>query len=92
MEQKLRLNEFKTLYKAWGRGIPWWDHLLLGLLVWLETKLIDYRVESTVSEAIEEYEAVEEQPESLVKGIYSETGSNFFDEMRITASFSDKNT
>lgn len=53
MEQKLRLNEFKTLQKAWSRGIPWWDHLVFALLWWLEEKVIDYRVKTTVDEAIE---------------------------------------
>lgn len=56
VEQKLRLNEFKTLQKAWSRGIPWWDYLVFAFLWWLEEKIIDYRVKTTVDEAIKEVE------------------------------------
>jgi len=86
VERRLRLNEFKTLYKAWKRGIPYWDHLLLGLLYWVEEKIIDYRVKTTVDEAIKEYETlhtVEPTPP-----VYTETpgeGSLGVSEMRLTA-------
>lgn len=55
MEQKLKLQEFRVLYRTWKRGIPWFDHLLLGLLVWLEEKLIDVRVKVEVDEAIKRF-------------------------------------
>lgn len=87
-ELTLRLNEFKILYKAWGRGIPWWDHLLLGLLWWLEEKVIDYRVKTTVTEAIEEYKKIEPPLPDYVTPIYTETlseSATSLPEMRITA-------
>ena len=59
MEQKLKLEEFRVLYRTWRRGVPWIDHLLLGLLVWLEEKLIDARVKVEVDQAIEEYKKIE---------------------------------
>lgn len=59
MEQRLKLQEFRVLYRTWKRGVPWIDHLLLGLLVWLEEKLIDARVKVEVDEAIKEYKKIE---------------------------------
>ncbi len=55
---ELKLNKFRALYKTWKRGIPWLDHLLLGLLVWLEQKLINQRVKTEVDEAIKEWETL----------------------------------
>ena len=89
---KLRLNEFKTLYRVLRRGWPdWAAFLLLGFLVWVEEKVIKVRVETTVSEAIEEYETLHSPPEVVVSPpVYSETGSGFFDEMRLTAPWVDR--
>ena len=91
----LRLNEFKTLYRVLRRGWPdWAAFLLLGLLVWVEGKVIKVRVETTVSEAIKEYETLQADaigvalsPPTVVvpPPVYSETGTGFFDEMRLTA-------
>ena len=86
MEQELRLNEFKALYKAWKRGVPWLDHLLLGLLVWLESKLIDNRVRVELDEAIREWETL--QPPSIQSPVYTEKPSDTstgLPEMRLTA-------
>ncbi len=86
MEQRLRLNEFKTLYKAWSRGIPWWDHLVFALLWWLEEKIIDYRVKTTVDEAIKE--VVLPSLPDMVTPIYTERPSDTsvsLPEMRLTA-------
>ena len=86
MEQKLRLNEFKTLQKAWSRGIPWWDHLVFALLWWLEEKIIDYRVKTTVDEAIEKV-VLPPMPD-MVTPVYRETPSatsTRLPEMRLTA-------
>ena len=89
MEQELKLNEFKVLYKTWRRGIPWLDHLILGLLVWLERKLIDYRVKTTVDEAIKECETLHKVPmPDMVTPVYTEKpseASTRLPEMRLTA-------
>jgi hypothetical protein len=89
VEQKpitLRLNEFRALYKAWRRGVPWLDRLLLGLLYWLEEKLINNRVKVEVDEAIK---AVELPPlPDMVSPIYTEGPSETsvsLPEMRLTA-------
>ena len=100
MEQKqrvneltLRLNEFKTLYKAWSRGIPgsrfsgqWWDHFIFGCLWWLEEKIIDHRIKVEVDKAVE---TVELPPlPDYVTPVYTEQpgeGSLGFSEMRLSA-------
>ena len=101
MEQKrLRLAEFHVLYRTWKRGIPWLDHLILGLLVWLETKLIDARVKVEVDEAIREYETLHEVPmPDMVTPVYTEKPSDTsiarseqatsLPEMRLTAPWYD---
>jgi len=86
VEQELRLNEFKALYKAWKTKIPWVDHLLLGLLVWLESKLIDNRVRVELDEAIKEWETL--HPPSIQSPVYTEKPSDTstrLPEMRLTA-------
>ena len=89
MGQELKLNEFKALYKTWKRNVVWFDHLLLGLLVWIETKLIDNRVKTEVDEAIKEYETLHEvSMPDMVTPVYTETPSDTstrLPEMRLTA-------
>jgi hypothetical protein len=88
---ELSLNEFKTIYRLLRRGWPdWAAFLLLGFLVWIEGKTIKTRVKNTVSEAIEEYEKVDPPTVVIPPPIYSETGSDFFDEMRLTAPWVDR--
>ena len=86
MEQELRLSEFKALYKTWKRNVVWFDHLLLGLLVWIEGKLIDNRVKVEVNEAIKELETL--HPTDTVSPIITEKPSDTstrLPELRITA-------
>ena len=88
MEQELRLNEFKALYKTWKTKISWIDHLLLGLLVWLETKLIDNRIEVELDEAIKEWEDLLPPAPDYVTPVYTERPSDTstrLPEMRLTA-------
>ena len=90
MEQRLRLAEFRALYKAWKTGVPPLDHLLLGLLVWLEQKLIDQRVKIEVDEAIKTWETL--QPSDVVSPIITEKPSDTstrLPELRITAPWYD---
>lgn len=87
-QERLKLNEFKALYKTWRRGVPWLDHLILGLLVYLETLLINHRVKVDVDEAIEEYKKVEPPMPDYVTPIYTEKPSETstsLPEMRLTA-------
>jgi len=91
VEPKLRLAEFKELYRRLKRGVVWFDYLLLAVLVWLEEQFLDLKVESTVDEAIQGYEQLESGQNELLEPTYSESGTDFFDEMRLTSSFLDKN-
>ena len=93
MKITLKLNEFKALYKAWKRGVPWLDHLLLGLLVWVETKLIDNRVQVELDESINEWEDVLPSPPDYVTPVYTEKPSETstsLPKMRLTAPWYDE--
>jgi hypothetical protein len=86
VDQELKLNEFKALHTALSRGIPWLDHLILGLLVAVERWYIDQRVVTEVDRAIEAYEKVEVV--DVVAPVYSEKPSETstsLPEMRLTA-------
>ena len=90
MEPRLRLAEFKALYKAWKTKIPWIDHLLLGVLVWFEEKLLSTRVENEVNEAIKEWETLHDElfMDELLGPLYTEKPSETstsLPEMRLTA-------
>ena len=87
-QERLKLNEFKALYKAWKRGVPWLDHLLLGVLVWIEEKLIDNRVKVELDEAIKEWETL--HPPTPPSFVYTESPSETstrLPEMRITSAW-----
>ena len=88
MDQKLRLEEFKSLYKSFRRGIPWLDHLILGFLFYLEEHLLNARIENEVSKAVEEYEQVDPPVVSLPEPVFTEIKSPTSDllpEMRLQA-------
>lgn len=85
---RLVLNEFKQLYKSLTASLPKpLAFLVYGLLVWIEGRYISAKTSTTVTQAIREFEQQEIHPPSLTEGVYSETGSGFFDEMRITARY-----
>ena len=85
-QKRLRLNEFKALYKALKTNTPWVDHLLLGVLVWIEEELINNRVRVELDEAIKEWETL--QPPTPPSFVYTESPSDTstrLPEMRLTA-------
>ena len=81
MGQKLRLVEFKELYRRFKKDVVWFDHLLLAVLVWLEEYFLDLRVETAVNRALHDYERLESGQNELLEPTYSESGSGFFDEI-----------
>ena len=91
MEQRrLRLNEFKELYKAVKTGVVWLDYLLFSFVYWLEEKVIENRSQQVVDEAIKEYKTL--HPEPPVLPIFRETPSETstsLPEMRLTAPWYD---
>jgi len=88
-QRKLRLNEFKELYKALKTGVVWLDYLLFSFVYWLEEKVINVRVENEVDEAIKEYETLHlESMPDMVSPVYTESPSDTstsLPEMRLTA-------
>lgn len=88
MDQKLRLPEFKSLYKSLRRGIPWLDHLILGFLWWLEELFLNQRITAEVDKVVEEYEQFDSPVVSLPEPIYTEVDSptsELLPEMRLQA-------
>ena len=82
----LKLAEFRALYKTLKTGTTWEDHLLLGLLYFLEELLIKNRVKVEVDEAIKAVELP--PPPDMVSPIYTESPSDTsvsLPEMRLTA-------
>jgi hypothetical protein len=88
----LNLNEFRILYRGISNRLPEWAaFLLIGLLVWIEGKTIQARIKNEVDEAISQYKTLHSPPTvSVPPPVYSETGSDFFDEMRLTAPWVDR--
>ncbi len=72
VEQSLKLNEFRTLYRYYRRYIGWYDHLLLAALVWIESRVIWERTTNTVDAAIDAYKALEEPPVNTTTPVYTE--------------------
>lgn len=88
MEQKLKLEEFRVLYKVWKTGVPPLDHLLLGLLSWFEQKLLDNRIKTDLDEAIRQWETLQPPPPAsfIVTESPSKTSTRL-PEMRITSAW-----
>ena len=85
-EPTLKLDEFRTLYRYYRRYIGWFDHLLLGFLVWIESKVIFNRTNNTVDQALKEY--IPPPMPDMVTPVYTETPSDTstsLPEMRLTA-------
>lgn len=80
----LKTTKFKDIFNL-SSGWPLWArHLLLGLLVAVEEWWINKKVVQTVDDAIREVEPYL-PPSGVTPPVYSESGSGFFDEMRLTA-------
>jgi hypothetical protein len=89
--RELKLNEFKELYKRLQQLLPDWALFLVHKwLVWIENKYIDIPVKQTVDKAIKEYEQIDPPEVVITEPVYSETGDSFFDEMRLTAPWVDR--
>ena len=73
MGKELRLNELHQLYLRLKRGVPWFDYLLLGLLVWIEGKVIKLRSTNQIDKAVQ---SVKMPVEDWVTPVYTETPSD----------------
>lgn len=66
--QKLRLAEFKAIYKQ-TKQLPFIiRYLILGLLIWIEDKYISHKIDTTITQAIDEYNAavVDDTPQPTI--------------------------
>jgi hypothetical protein len=83
---QLKLKTFRDLYTGLTKGLPdWLAFLVLGFLVWVEDRFINHRIRTEVDGAIKEYNTVDAPKVVVPPPVYSETGDDFFDEMRLTA-------
>jgi hypothetical protein len=83
--ERLKTNDFKRLYElssSWPQVLRF---LWLGFLIYVEERFIDVKTESAVDTAIKEYKDKEASVSVVPEPVYSESGSDFFDEMRLTA-------
>ena len=55
MENKLKINHFKELYKSLKTPFPPINFLILGMLMGLEQRWINLKTKQTVDKAIEDY-------------------------------------
>tara|TARA_A200000159_G_scaffold45145_1_gene41426 strand:+ start:2760 stop:3008 length:249 start_codon:yes stop_codon:yes gene_type:complete len=62
MDNKLKINTFKELYKSLKTPFPPINFLILGMLIGLEQRWIDLKAEQAVDKAIEDF-MVEHPPE-----------------------------
>jgi len=83
--EKLKTNDFQRLYElssSWPQVLRF---LWLGFLIYVEERFITVKTDNAVDTAIADYER-QENPVSVVpEPVYSESGSDFFDEMRLSA-------
>lgn len=80
----LYLPELIYIYNYFSRGIDTPAHyLLLGVLVAAQEQIIEERLKLGIDKAQELFHVT--QPPSVPAPVYSESGSDFFDKMRLTA-------
>ena len=71
MEHKLKINTFKELYKSLKTPFPPINFLLLGMLIGLEQRYIEFKSKQTVDDAIEKY--MVEHPDTVYEAVVEET-------------------
>lgn len=85
MGQKLHVIHFRQLYQRLQTEVVWLDHLILGLLVWLEARYIDIKAESAVDQALKEFNPDIDDCSSPVYQEQPSEGSTSLPEMRLRA-------
>ena len=90
VERRLRLNEFKELYKVLKTGVVIIDYLLFSFVYWLEEKVIDSKIQNEVDQVIKDYNLLSDElfMDELLGPVYTERPSETstsLPEMRLTA-------
>ena len=70
MDNKLKINHFKELYKSLKTPFPPINFLILGVLIGLENRWINLKAEQTVDNAIETY--MIEHPDTVYEAVVEE--------------------
>lgn len=86
----LRLQEFREIYKQ-TKPLPFWlRHLILGLLYWLEEHYIGYKIDTTITQAIDEYNAtvVDHNPQPTITITENPNSSHQLPTLTISAPYS----
>ena len=79
MDNKLKINHFKELYKSLKTPFPPINFLILGMLIGLEQRWIDLKAKQTVDKAIEDYKSkMVDYDENVYKAIVEETEDGGF--------------
>ena len=79
MENKLKINHFKELYKSLKTPFPPINFLILGLLIGLEQRWISIKAEQAVDKAIDDYKSkMVDYDENVYKAIVEETEDGGF--------------
>ena len=79
MENKLKINHFKELYKSLKTPFPPINFLILGMMIGLEQRWIDLKAEQTVDNAIEDYKSkMVDYDQNIYKAIVEETEDGGF--------------
>ena len=79
MDNKLKINHFKELYKSLKTPFPPINFLILGMLIGLEQRWINLKAKQTVDNAIEDYKSkMVDYDENVYKAIVEETEDGGF--------------
>ena len=78
MENKLKINHFKELYKSLKTPFPPINFLILGMLIGLEQRWNNLKAEQTVDMAIEDYhKKMDELSEPVYKAVIQEVEDGY---------------
>ena len=79
MENKLKINHFKELYKSLKTPFPPINFLILGMLIGLEQRWIDLKTKQTVDKAIDDYKSkMVDYDENIYKALVEESEDGGF--------------
>ena len=79
MENKLKINHFKELYKSLKTPFPPINFLILGMLIGLENRWINLKSEQAVDKAIEDYKSkMVDYDQNIYRAIVEETEDGGF--------------
>jgi hypothetical protein len=82
MTPHLVVPELRSIYEVTSGWPEWARHLILGLLVAVQERMLTRRIAEEIDQSVKELSL---PPSGVDPPVYSESGDGFFDEMRLTA-------